>query len=379
MAATGAAADRPAHRRNKSSSVLKSIIAPKSHKRSPSDGTALSKNQSDNRPHNPVDSLAQGALLLPPDQPHSQQRSANRDQNIPTNPPSPRKSHDLKGSPTKSLHKKTLSSVSLRSLGREKDKVKEKQSREPSRVRDEAAIPTKPKRPKSTTNLVGMFSKSKQPKEAKSTSGRDKENTTPPSSASAAGPVQTPIWAQFSSQAPLQEVTTTSKIPLNDRRSLEEEMSRYTPQDYSPSKQRNFFDYGVPSLQTRPQVKERPKSSFLPTSNSTASLFDQLSRKKSNDRAPLSDTKGNEGRTRESASSKSVSARGPLECTKSDDSKKKDDVKPQSNTTKRTNRVMAAVAALNGKTKRTDPSGTSPVKLDPKVVDAEFEVVLVSR
>jgi hypothetical protein len=40
---------------------------------------------------------------------------------------------------------------------------------------------------------------------------------------------------------------------------------------------------------------------------------------------------------------------------------------------------MAAVAAFNGRTKPTDaPAASPPKELDPKVVDAEFEEVLVS-
>jgi hypothetical protein len=38
---------------------------------------------------------------------------------------------------------------------------------------------------------------------------------------------------------------------------------------------------------------------------------------------------------------------------------------------------MAAVAAFNGKSKQAEGASTS-AKLDPKVVDAEFEEVLVS-
>jgi hypothetical protein len=235
----------------------------------------------------------------------------------------------------------------------------------------------KPKKTKSTTNLAAMFSKNKQPKETKSTLGRDKENTTPPSSASAAGPVQTPIWAQFSSQAPLQEVTTTSKIPLNDWSSVED-ASGFTPQDYSPTKQRDFFDYGVPSLQKQSPVKQRPKSMMVPDNLSSTSILDTFSRQKSNERQPLSDTKGNGGRTKEIASSRSIPARRMLSRNNSDEATKEVAAKQESNATRRTNRVMAAVAALNGKTKRTDNRGTSPVRLDPKVVDAEFEVVLVS-
>jgi hypothetical protein len=361
---------RPGHKRMKSSSVLKSIIAPKTHKRSPSDGTALIK-QPNNHPYNHTGLLAQGVPLLSPD---------HRDQNIPTNPPSPRKSHDTKGSPEKALHKKTKSSVSLRSLGREKDKdkTKDKHLREPSRGEDPMAA--KPKKTKSTTNRVGIFSKNKQSKEPKSTRRRDQENTTPPGSPTAAGPVQTPIWAQFSSQVPLQEITTTTtKVALNDRRSPEEEADRYTPQAYSPTKQRNFFDYGVPSLQKQSPTKQRPKSMMVSSSTSSTSILETFSRQRSSERQPLSDTKGNGERVKESTRSKSIPpTRGMLSRNSSDDDKKEVAVKQESNATRRTNRVMAAVAALNGKAKRTDSSGTSPVKLDPKVIDAEFEVVLVS-
>jgi hypothetical protein len=375
MAAPAPVDQRPGHKRMKSSSVFKSIIAPKSHKRSPSDGTELVK-QPDNNPYNRTGFLAQGTPSLPD----------HRDQNTHTNPPSPRKLHDAKGSPEKALHKKTKSSVSLRSLGREKDKdkskdkSKDKQSREPSRVRGEDPMAAKPKKMKSTTNLAGIFSKNKQPKEPKSTPRRDKENTTPPSSATAAGPVQTPIWAQFSSQVPLQETTTTTiKVALNDRRSLEEGDDSYTSQDYSPTKQRGFFDYGAPSVQKQSPTKQRPKSMMVSSNTSSTSILDTFSRQKSIERQPLSDTKGNGERVKESTRSRSIPpTRGMLNRNSSYEGKKEVAVKQESNATRRTNRVMAAVAALNSKAKRTDSNATSSVNLDPKVIDAEFEVVLVS-
>ncbi|KAF1950967.1 hypothetical protein CC80DRAFT_221714 [Byssothecium circinans] len=374
----------PAHRRNKSS-VLKSIIASKSHKPSPSNGAALSSNQPDSHAYNPTALLNPGAMLLPPDHPHSQmQASSRRTQNIPTSS-SPRKSQDTQTRPTKGLHKKTLSSVSLRSLGRDKSKeqVKDSRSREPSRTRaDDAAV--SPKKSRSSANIAGLFGKGKQPKEVQQTPVKDKENTTPPRSANAAAAPRTPIWAEFSSQ-PLQEITTTSKVPLNDqRRSIEEEIAIYSHHDYSPSKQRNFFDYGQPSLQKNSQAKERPKSLFIPGTASTTSLLETWTRKRSNDRVPLGDTKGNEGRVKENASPKSTRTRGLLRRTSSE--KSRDDTsakKTTETTTKRQSRVMAAVAAFNGKSKSSPPQSvatpSSPTKLDPKVVDAEFESVLESR
>jgi hypothetical protein len=194
--------------------------------------------------------------------------------------------------------------------------------------------------------------------------------------------LRVPIWAEFSSQ---QEATTTSKVPLNDqRRSIQHEIALYTPQDYSPSKQRDFFEYGQPGLYQRPATKERPKSMYAPPTTSTTSLLDTFSRKKSNERVPLSDTKGNEGRTRESSPTKPTRPRPVLTRASTDTGSKESVIKPMAPPpppAKKPNRVMAAVAAFNGKAKQTDTAAaaapTSPTKLDPKVVDAEFEVVLV--
>lgn len=375
MATPDYAGPAAGHRRNKSSSVLKSIIAPKSHKRTPSDGLELRKNPSADTPYMPASTFQ--TPLLPPDHPHSQLRAATRTENIPINPPSPRKSQDAKSSPKKSLHKKTLSSVSLRTLAKKEEKPTDKKSIDVRRSREEEVMREKPKKTKSSTNLAAMFGKGRSKSPVKQP--RDQENTTPPSSANAPAPPRTPIWAEFSSNTPLQEVTTTTKVALNDqRRSIEEEIALYTPQNYSPSKQRNFFDYGQPSLQKRPAAKERPKSMVVPKSTSTASLLETFGRKKSGERVPLSDTKGNEGRIKESTSSKSIPPRPPMGRASTDTSRKDASRSATEPTVaaKKPNRVMAAVAAFNGKSRQME-APTSPTKLDPKTVDAEFEEVLV--
>lgn len=375
--ASAAPAAAAGHRRNKSASVLKSII----HKRTPSDGLELKKNQAANaQPYMPVSSFK--TPLLPPDHPHSQLRATTRTENALANPPSPRKSQDTRSSPKKSLHKKTLSSVSLRSLAKKEDNPRDKKSMDVRRTQEQNPMGEKPHKTKSSTNLAAMFGKgrSKEGKQSPVKQPRDKENTTPPSSANAPAPPRTPIWAEFSSNAPLQEVTTMSKVPLNDqRRSIEEEIALYTPQNYSPSKQRNFFEYGQPSLQQRPATKERPKSMVVPKSTSSASILETFSRKKSNERVPLSDTKGNESRIKESASSKSIPARPPMGRASTDTSRRHDDSRSTTQpavAAKKPNRVMAAVAAFNGKSRQME-APTSPTKLDPKTVETEFEEVLV--
>ena len=373
MAVTDSAAPAAGHRRNKSASVLKSMIISKSHKRAPSDGTSLNPKQLVNPPYLPAPNLQ--TPLLPPDHPHSQLRAAGRNETIPTEPVSPRKPQDARSSPNKGLHKKTLSSVSLQSLAKKEEKHKDKQPSEARLSREEETAGTKPKKTKSSTNLAAMFGKSRRDRSPVK-EVRDKENTTPPTSANAPAPARPPIWAEFSSQ---QEVKSTTRVPLNDqRRSIEEEIALYTPQDYSPSKQRNFFEYGQPSLQQRPVVKERPKSMVVPKTTSTTSLLETFSRKKSNARVPLSDTKGNGGRIKESASAKSIPARPVLGRASTDISRQSVPVQAAV-TTKKPNRVMAAVAAFNGKSRQPEAAPTSPTKLDPKVVDAEFEDVLVSK
>jgi hypothetical protein len=281
------------------------------------------------------------------------------------------------------LHKKTLSSVSLRSLVNKEDKPRDKQSSDSRPSPVDTQMGAKPKKTKSSTNLAAMFgkgrSKDKDSKQSPVKVASDKENTTPPNSATTMAPPRPPIWAEFSSQ---QELSTTSKVPLNDqRRSIEEEIALYTPQNYSPSKQRNFFEYGQPAL--RPAPKERPKSMVVPKTTSTSSLLNTFSRKKSNERAPLGDTKGNEVRTRDESPSKSKPPRPTLSRASTDTGARDYSVKPMApppptSPTKKQNRVMAAVAAFNGKAKQVAGEPAASTKLDPKTVDAEFEVVLVS-
>jgi hypothetical protein len=63
----------------------------------------------------------------------------------------------------------------------------------------------------------------------------------------------------------------------------------------------------------------------------------------------------------------------------SDSAKRKEEhVKQAASPVKKPNRVMAAVAAFNGKAKEGQATATPPAKLDPQVVEAEFETVLVS-
>ncbi|KAK5188824.1 hypothetical protein LTR16_008135, partial [Cryomyces antarcticus] len=88
--ATSVVPERPQHKRNKSS-VLKSIMVSRSHKRTTSEGTVLVQPKSDenNPPYNPHN-ITKDMPALPPNHPHAGQRVLEEiPQNV--NPPSPKK------------------------------------------------------------------------------------------------------------------------------------------------------------------------------------------------------------------------------------------------------------------------------------------------
>jgi hypothetical protein len=158
--ATPHAAPAAGHRRNKSStSVLKSIVS-RGHMRAPSDGAELKKDQlTSPPPYIPATNFK--TPLLPPDHPHSRLRGATRTESIPTNPPASRRapSQDAKQSRPKSLHKKTLSAVSLRTLAKKEENPRDKKPVDARRPQEEDRMAEKPKKIKSSANLAAMFGK----------------------------------------------------------------------------------------------------------------------------------------------------------------------------------------------------------------------------
>ncbi|KAL8779680.1 MAG: hypothetical protein Q9213_006827 [Squamulea squamosa] len=160
------------------------------------------------------------------------------------------------------MHKKTKSSMSLKSLIRnDKDKPSKPSSQE---LEDG----TKLKRPKSSTGLSALLSRSKQPKEPKwerKSPTKDKENRTPPQTADLLPP---PIWAQFATQQTTEPYKSTA-LPLNNRDDIEREIALYTPKDYSPSKQRNFYDIR-PTLARKAESNIRSQSEILSSAGTRA-------------------------------------------------------------------------------------------------------------
>lgn len=249
------------------------------------------------------------------------------------------------------------------------------------------------KKSKSSTSLSGIFGKmnrssrdltSYAPKPQAQVHG--KENTTPPVSAIEAA--DTPIWAQFASSGSNNSHNLEESKPA---RSIQDEIDRYTPEDYSPSKQRNFNGNAAVTTQPslRPAAKQRPHSTIIVP---TDGFMGALSRKVSSARSSMEARRSMEVRRSEDASLRG-SREDPRAMTRpalphrhsnrettrkvSGSSTEQAPVKENLNVTKRGNRVMAAVAALQGKAKGT--AVKQEAALDPTTVDREFEAVLASR
>lgn len=357
----------PQHKKT-TSSVLKSIITPRTHHRGKS--AVLQQFELNREGFNLSPGLTEGSIL-PPGNPYVRQHrdeNRNRENALPS-PVVPVDVYEDKAQGF-SFHKKSKSTVSLKSLmGTEKADAPKMKPR-PKKQEEE-----KPKKSKSSTSLSALLSRPKSSKDLKTDMSRqqkDKENVTPPSSADIAPP---PIWAQFAKQ---KDSVMARKVPLNDTRDVDNEMALYTPQEYSPSKQRNFHGFQKPSLSRK---GERPKSAFLASGISTTSFAETLSglRKYSHDRGESRSSNLSEQHRNSAESHRKSSSEYPNPGRGDRNSNRKvSDGSSNSGLTmaKRGSRVMAVVAALNGKSKEAAKETTDP-KLDLKDIDNAFESLLV--
>jgi hypothetical protein len=240
-----------------------------------------------------------------------------------------------------------------------------------------------PKKSKSSTNLAGMFARrnrSSKDLSAMDTKGKDKENTTPPSSSN--GPVHNsaapPIWAQYASTAkPRGDASRPgTRDGIGSSVDVREEIKKYTPQDYSPSKQRNFNGtFEQPKL--RPTLSTRPQSAIF-----GSDVLVAVGRRMSGDRASLGmGGRKSEDLDRQKSNTRRVSLEKTTDRKVSGSSTEQPPAKEKLNVTKRGSRVMAAVAAFQGKDKSTQqiPLKKEEAPLDEKEVEKAFEAVLDSR
>lgn len=230
-------------------SVLRSILSAKGHRRSPSAGDALlARRREGNSPF-------AAAHILPVDHPHAGgvqcplgERTHNRDVVGGGLPHKPSTSQDDKTS----MQKKAKSSVSLKTLMKDKERKGSKSND----TRQYEPQDKRAKKTKSSTSLSALLKRSQRGRKDEATNEtREKENRTPTEVSAS------PIWGQFANQPPQDQ---SGRICIPDSgRTFDEEVSLYTPQQYSPSKQRNFDDYHQPTLARRPDHKSRPKSDYI--------------------------------------------------------------------------------------------------------------------
>ncbi|CAO1605371.1 hypothetical protein XANCAGTX0491_008890 [Xanthoria calcicola] len=285
------------------------------------------------------------------------------------------------------MHKKTKSSVSLKSfIGN--DKVK------PSKpARQESEDGGRLKRPKSSTGLSALLSRSKTPKESKSeckSPTKDKENRTPPQTADMLPP---PIWAQFATQE-TPELRKSTAFPVATRTDIEKEIALYTPKEYSPSKQRNFHDHR-PALSRKPEPSPRPLSKIIGSGSTTpcggtsmsSTPKQQATVQKQTYPMVANRAADEQGHELTKGDPSRADRKGPEDTNTGAQSEKRlteisNCATSAAAKVKRGSRVMAAVAAFNGNRDGgcdTQLSNLAPAELDSRAIEEDFETLLETR
>ncbi|MCJ1476592.1 hypothetical protein MMC13_005258 [Lambiella insularis] len=299
--------------------------------------------------------------VLHPNQPQANFPLGQGDQNRARTRSSPKKSNEgyyEGGKTTSAQNTARLLPEKEKRSGTQMDEEGVKTDQKPKKSKSSTSLSTFLARPKSSRNL-NLDGQQQQ---------KDKENRTPPKSSN--GDPPPPIWAQFATSPQKLTCGSTYKVPLNDRQDMQDEADLYTPQNYSPSKGRNFYDE-QPTLLKRAEPKPRPRSTYLPSSVSASSFAETISGLRKSSR------KQNKNAI---ASSQEQDGDVFSSRTSNADARKVSDDSSQSGLTmpKSGSRVMAAVAIFNGKMKES-ATDSKPESLDPKAVDYAFEALLESR
>ncbi|OJD20893.1 hypothetical protein ACJ73_07769 [Blastomyces percursus] len=331
-------------------SGLRSIFPSKTHKRNHSAGSALTSNVPQNK------HAAMPPPMLPLDHPHSfMQRPLSEISHNRDGPNSPRSRHKTpEGALDYSLHKKTKSSVSLRSL------MKDFTSPNKPPSPEIASREKKAKKTKSSTSLSAIFRRSQRGRkeDISNKQQKDKENMNPPQSP---GVEISRVWSHFGNSYQEHQPDQSSNRYLSQgERTLDEEMSLYTPRGYSPSKQRNFHGHQLPSLTKRPDTRARPKSEYiLPGPSSFRDMLASVQRS-----GAAREQQWQKGGNSHTANYVRRGSPPGYELEKRRESGGK-----------RGSRVLAAITAFNAKEKATEPQKP----LHPEGIDGAFEALLDSR
>lgn len=263
-------------------------------------------------------------------------------------------------------HEKTGSSVSLKGLILGKEKGADSGSMSSA---DGRATDTPLKSVKSASNLSGLLKRKskKDLKEESITQENQSHTKTSPTERA------TPIWAQFATQ-PLETTEGTVLYPQSKTRTMEEEISLYTPKDYSeyrPAEQRNFYGYS-PATPSSLDYKP-PQRPFLEHKSSRSSIFTENIDDDVKDE--IKSPQNKEQTASRPSSSYTPEVRPPLS-TRASESSQAD------NKAKRGSRVLEAIQGFNMKSRKDTRSvpetPTAATQLSPQELDSAFEKVLDS-
>ncbi|KAL4881728.1 armadillo-type protein [Aspergillus karnatakaensis] len=258
------------------------------------------------------------------------------------------------GSPEKrpkgGLHKKTKSAVSLKSL----KSYMERKDTKPEKMSDDS---NKPKKAKSTNSFTAILKRSQHGRKTEEpTDIRDKENRSP---SDPADNLPSPIWAQYSTPTPSFHEQPSPAHSESRRRTLQEEVSLYTPKGYGPSQQRNFYDYHQPSLTNRTSQKPRPKSDYFAGASKMRDMLPfGMSKQSLVDQPDSSSIRLGDGRPRGLSSPEHPEP----------------EVKPPASP-KKASRVQEVISAFNAK----DREAELQKRLNAKDLESEFEKLLDAR
>lgn len=392
MATSNASSGNDVHHKRAKSTVLKSIMGNRQHKRDPSAGDALEPQIYD---ENQRPSLSTGSskmmVSLPNDHPHAFQiplgeLAHNQLVNPVARPglrtPGRERTNPMEGASYYAVTADTNHSPPT------SPHTREKLSKNRS---DSQATPAKSKKPKNMKSHTGLGALLSRPKSSKGKdeARQDKESAIQRSTSigePAQGTAPPSIYAQFASR-PVEPGPDISGDRLNGAQ-IEQEISRYTPANYSPSKQRDFGQHEQPTLGRRGAGhKARPKSEYLTSSTTGTVVKDALQalRRSSNDstHASVSSRKSSEQKKRPNSiwGGRDANAPGTTSRSPSGEQPKRSSTgEPEKSTVaKRGSRVMAAVAALNMKAKEGGKDKGKDKLVPPQDIEGAFEALLDSR
>ena len=329
-------------------SVIRAILSSKSHKRNLSADEAFAPPSPFHR-SKPSDSSFESSI----DGQYQYQsplteRAANREAGDGA-PKSPTKSEKV------GLHKKTKSTVSLKSL---KSYMERKDSNKSEDLPDEEPSMWKPKKAKSATSLTAILKRRKGDESSKESG--NKENRSPLDLPD----LPSPVWTPYSARS-LQEQPGQPRAH-DRRRTIQDEVSLYTPKGYSPAQQRNFYDYHQPSMTKRTDAKPRPKSDILFANRKVKEVLGVVQPGPSDNASsmePPEPPSPSKGRPRRFSRPRSKS-----------EVEQQPEQKPEPSP-KKSSRVQAAISAFNAKEQEADLHR----RLNSKDLESEFEKLLVSQ